>query len=112
MIKLKITRDKSVVGAAMPYRVYIDGEQKCMLLLGQTVVLDVPEKQIFLKVSMAGMMIHKIEAEAIIYPEKCKDGIVNCTVKTKADLKGILSFALGKAPGKPEITVEYHKEVF
>ena len=84
-MKLKITRDKAYVGAAMPYRVYIDGEEKCMLLLGQTVVLDVPEKKITLKVSMAGMMIHKIEAEAIIYPEKCKDGIVNCTIKTNAE---------------------------
>ena len=111
-MKLKITRDKAYVGAAMPYRVYIDGEEKCMLLLGQTVVLDVPEKKITLKVSMAGMMIHKIEAEAIIYPENCKDGIVNCTIKTKANFKGIFSLGLGKAPGKPEIIVEYHKEVF
>ena len=42
MIKLFITRDKVLLGAAVPYRVFIDGKKMCKLYFGQSDSYDIP----------------------------------------------------------------------
>ena len=108
-LTLNITRQKNYVGAAMPYRIYIDGVEVATIKIGGRISLIIPNKQIMLKFSMVGnaMAFHKIEKEIIIFPEYCKTDTINCVISTKTDWIGILTGGLFKASGKADIDVQY-----
>ena len=84
-IKLIISRDKSFVGAAMPYRVIVNGRELCKMKIGDTMSFELPNIQMAIRVSMVGnsMTIHSIEKEMVLFPQYCKTGVVNCKIKTK-----------------------------
>lgn len=108
-IKLNISRDKSFVGAAMPYRIFINREEKDKLKLGKSISFDLQNTQSTLKVSMAGksFMFHKIEKEVVLFPQHCKTGIINCKIKTKLNWLGFMTLGLLQAVGRTELEIEY-----
>ncbi len=109
-IKLNICRSKSFVGAAMPYRIIINGSEVGNILIGNRMSFDIPNTQSSLKVSMIGnsLTFHKIEKEVVLFPQYCKTGGINCVVKTTVNWIGLLTFGLLQAVGKIEIgDIEY-----
>lgn len=108
-IKLNIKRDNSMTGAAMPYRIIVNGKEEVKLTIGKNISLEIPKEQIVLKVSMVGnaMTFHKIRKEIVIFPQYCKTNIVNCTITTKLNWFGMLTMGLFQAVGRTEINVEY-----
>ena len=108
-IKLNISRDKAFVGAAMPYRIIINGKEICKLKIGKSFSMDLPNAQSALKVSMVGNSVtfHKIEKEVVLFPQYCKTGIVNCKISTKFNWIGYLTLGLLQAIGRTEIEIEY-----
>lgn len=109
-IQLNISRDKSVVAAGMPYRVYINGNEVTRLLLGQSFSTEINDEPTRLKVSLVGnaLSIHKIEKEINLIPSNSKAGFINCQITTKPKPSGIFTMGLLQAPGEAEINVEYY----
>ena len=54
IIKLNISRDKAFVGAAMPYRIIINGKEMNKIKIGGSLSFELPCVQSTLKVSMVG----------------------------------------------------------
>ena len=108
-IKLNISRDKAFVGAAMPYRISINGEEMGKVSVGKSVSYELPSIQSTLKVSMVGNSIsfHKIEKEIVVFPQYCTTGNVNCKIITKLNWLGLLTLGILQAIGKMEIEIEY-----
>lgn len=108
-IKLNIKRDNSMTGAAMPYRIIVNGKEEAKLTIGKNLSLEIPKEQIALKVSMVGnaMTFHRIGKEIVIFPQYCKTNIINCIITTKLNWFGMLTMGLFQAVGKTEISVEY-----
>lgn len=106
---LNISRQTNYVGAAAPYRIYIDGVEVTTIKIGDSVSLKIPHKQTALKVSMVGnaMSYHKIEKEIVIFPEYCKTDTINCVISTKTNWFGVLTGGLFSAVGKVNIDVQY-----
>ena len=109
-IQLNIVRDKSMTGAGMPYRIYINGKEVTRLTFGQSYSTEINDEPTKLKVSMVGnaITIHKIEKEITLLPNNCKSGLINCQITTKSNPLGILSGGLFKAAGETEINVVYY----
>lgn len=109
MIKLNISRDKSFVGAAMPYRIIINGKEMNKIKNGESLSFELPSIQSTLKVSMTGnsMTFHKIEKEVVLFPQYCKTGVINCRIKTKFNWLGCLTFGLFQAVGRMDLDIEY-----
>ena len=109
MIKLFITRDKALLGAAVPYRVFIDGKEMCKLSFGQSVSDDIPEKKTSLKFLMVGssFVLHNVEKEVTLFPDKCKTNIVDCTITTKVNYWGWFTLGIMEATCRPEIKIVY-----
>ena len=107
--KLKITRDKAFVASAMPYRIYINGQEVAKIKIGNEMTFDIPTSQTTLKVAMVGnaMTFHRIEKEVVLFPDHCKSGIIECRIASKANLIGILTCGLFQAIGHLDITVNY-----
>ena len=108
-IKLIISRDKSFVGAAMPYRIIINGKELCKIKIGDTKSFELPNSQMTMKVSMVGnsMTFHSIEKEVVLFPQYCKTGVVNCKIKTKTNWFGFFTLGLLQAIGRTVLDVEY-----
>lgn len=108
-IKLNVKREKAWVGAAVPYRVLIDGREVAKLSLGGSKTIEIPNRPIVLKVSMVGnsMAIHNIEKQVIIYPQYCKTGMVNCIIHTKIQWGGAMTLGIAQAMAKMDIEVNY-----
>ena len=109
-IQLNISRDKALVGAAMPYRVFINGEEIGKLNVGKNMLYELPRTQTTLKVSMVGnaLSFHKIEKEVALFPQYCKTGRIDCKIQTKFNWLGYLNLGLLQAIGKTKITIEYY----
>lgn len=108
-IKLNICRDKAFVGAAMPYRILINGTEIGKLKTGENLSCEIPNAQSSLKVSMVGnsLAFHKIEKETVLFPQYCKTGVISCNIKTKFNWIGYLTFGFLQAVGKTELEIEY-----
>lgn len=108
-VKLKISRDKAIVGAAMPYRIVINGTEVGKMKIGDTMFYELPDTQSTLIVSMVGnsLTFHKIEKEIVLFPQYCKTGIISCNIKTKLNWLGFLTFGLLQAIGRTELDLEY-----
>lgn len=108
-ITLNINRDKAFVGAAMPYRIIINGTEVGKIKIGKSITCELPNAQSSLKVSMVGnsLTFHKIEKEVVLFPQYCKTGVIKCTIRTKFNLIGYLSFGLLQAVGRTELEIEY-----
>lgn len=108
-IKLNISRDKAFVGAAMPYRIIINGTEVGKIKTGGNMSYELPNTQSTLKISMVGnsLTLHNIEKEVVLFPQYCKTGVINCAIKTKFDWLGYLTLGLLQAIGKMEIEVDY-----
>ena len=108
-IKLNVSRDKAFVGAVMPYRIIINGLEVGKLAYGKSVSYDIPANQSVLKVSMVGnaISVHRIEKEAVLFPQYCKTGIINCHIKTKFNLLGLLTIGFVQAIGRAELDINY-----
>lgn len=107
--KLHICRDKAFVGAAMPYRIIINGIETAKLAIGKSLFLEIPNEQSTLKVSMVGnsFTFHKIEKTVVLYPQYCKNDMINCKIKTKPNWVGCLTFGLLQAVGRVELEIDY-----
>ena len=108
-IILNISRDKAFVGAAMPYRIVINGMEKGKIKIGNNMSLELPCNQSTLKVSMVGnsLSFHNIEKEVVLFPQYCKTGVINCRIKTKFNWLGYLTLGLLQAVGRTELEMEY-----
>ena len=109
MIKLNISRDKAFAGAAMPYRIIINGKELNTIKNGGSLSFELPSIQSTLKVSMIGnsMTFHNIEKEVVLFPQYCKTGVINCKIKTKFNWLGSLTFGLFQAVGRMDLDIEY-----
>ena len=107
--KLDISRDKALVGAAMPYRIIVNGTEVGKIKIGNSMSFELPNTQSTLKVSMVGnsLTFHKIEKEVVIFPQYCKTGIINCRINTKFNWLGYLTLGLLQAIGRTELEIEY-----
>lgn len=108
-VRLNITRGKSFVGAAMPYRISVNGIELGKIALGKTMSFDIRKVQSSLQVSMVGnsMTFHKVEKEIVLFTQNSKSGVINCFVDTKLDFIGFITLGLLKAVGRLEIRVSY-----
>lgn len=108
-IKLNIIRDKAFVGAAMPYRVIINGVEKGKIKIGGSTSYEIPNNQSTLKISMVGnsLTFHNIEKEVVLFPQYCKTGVITCKIKTKFNWLGYLTLGLLQAVGRTELNIEY-----
>lgn len=108
-VKLNIRRDKVFVGAAMPYRIVINGTEVGKMKIGSTMFYELPNTQSTLNVSMVGnsLTFHKIEKEIVLFPQYCKTDIINCNIKTKFNWLGFLTLGLLQAIGRMELDIEY-----
>lgn len=108
-IKLNIRRDKAFVGAAMPYRIVINGTEVGKMKIGSSMFYELPNTRSTLKVSMVGnsLTFHKIEKEIVLFPQYCKTGVIRCKIKTKFNWLGYLTLGLLQAVGKVELEIEY-----
>ena len=63
MKTLNIERTKSFVGAAMPYRICVNGTEQGKLMIGNRLSVEIPDSNTVLKVSMVGndLTFHKME---------------------------------------------------
>ena len=109
MKTLNIERTKSFVGAAMPYRIYVNGTEQGKLMIGNRLSVEIPDSNTVLKVSMGGNIstFHKMEKEIVIFPEHCRGGIINCTISTKLNWIGLLTMGIFQAVGRLDINVKY-----
>lgn len=109
MIKLYITRDKSILGAAIPYRIFIDNVEECKLAFGQTASFDIQFRQTTLKVEMVGssFITKKVEKKVTLHPDRCKSGVIACMISTKINRLGLFSLGLFLPSCIPEIKIEY-----
>ena len=108
-ITLNVSRDKSFVGMGMSYRVFIDNREVSKLKIGKTFSCKLPSEQFVLRVSLVGnaLSLHKIQKEVVIFPQYCESGTINCKVRTKFSLLGMLTMGLIQAMGRAEIEVSY-----
>ena len=109
MITLNISRDKAYVGAAVPYKILIKGQEVTRLFVGKSFTMEIPDEPTVLKITMVGnaLAIHKIEKEVTLFPEYCKTNVIDCHIRTKAKWLGILTSGFLQAPGEVEVDVEY-----
>lgn len=107
--KLNISRDKSYVGSAMAYRVYINNHEVDKIKVGKSITLDIDDSPTTIKVSMVGNAIsfHRIEKEVVLFPEKCDSGIIDCLITTKPNWIGIFTYGLFQAVGRTELIINY-----
>lgn len=108
-IQLNITREKSFVGVAMPYRIIINGEEVGKVRSGGTLSVEIPNVNSTLEVSVVGnaMTFHPVKAYENLVPQYCKKGIINCVIKTKANVLGVLTSGIFQAVGRLELYVNY-----
>ena len=108
-IIINISRDKAFVGAAMPYRIIINGIEKGKINIGKNMSFELENSQSTLKVSMVGnsLTFHNIEKEAVLFPQYCKAGVINCKIRTKFNWLGYLTLGLLQAIGRTELDIEY-----
>ena len=109
MVKLNINRDKSIMGAAMPYRIMINGTELGKLNFGKSLSFELENVQSTLKVTMMGNSIvyHKVEKEVVLFPQYCKTGNINCRISTQCNWVGYLTLGLLQAVAKIELDIEY-----
>lgn len=108
-VKLNISRDRSLVGIAMPFRVSVDGNEIDLFKSGEYKTLIIPYKRVVLHVSMLGNKVafHKIYKEVVLFPQYCNSGIINCLISTKFNPLGLLTMGIFSSVGKIVIDVEY-----
>lgn len=108
-IKLNISRKKSFVGSAMPYRILINGMEVDKIKIGTNVSYELPNAQSTLKVSMVGntLSFHNIEKEVVLFPQYCKTGIIDCIIRTKLNWLGFLTYGLLQAVGRMDLEIVY-----
>lgn len=108
-VRLNVTRGKSFVGVAMPYKILVNGVELGSVAVGKTVSFSIPKVQSSLKVSMVGnsMTFHRVEKEIVLFPQNSVSGTVNCFIDTKLDFVGFITLGLLQAVGKLDIRVSY-----
>ncbi len=109
MITLNIERKKSFVGAAMPYRIYVNGVEVGTLMNGHSLSVEIPNVQSTIKVSMVGnaMTFHKLEKEVAIFPEYQKSKCMTCTISTKLNWVGLLTMGVYQPVGNVKMSLGY-----
>lgn len=108
-VTLKVTRKSGFVAAAMPYKILVDDKEVGKLMPGKSLTLEIPAVPTKLSVNMVGnsLTFHEMRDEEHLFPEKSKRGLIECTIETKANVLGILTSAVFKAPGTIHIETEY-----
>lgn len=108
-VTLKVTRKSGFVAAAMPYKILIDDKEVGKLMPGKSLTVEIPAVPTKLAVNMVGnsLTFHEMKDEEQLFPEKAKRGLIECTIDTKANVLGILTSAVFKAPGTIHILTEY-----
>lgn len=108
-ITLNINRKSSFVGAAMPYRIFLNGTEIAKIGNGKSVSIEIPAEQAALKVSMVGnaITLHRIEKEVVLFPQSCPTNIIDCQIETKANWLGVLTYGLLSAVGRVELKMDY-----
>lgn len=96
MINLIIYRESFFFGSALPYRIYINGEEVKKISSGSRVSLTIPETEVTLKVSTFSnfLCLHKSEKEITLYPEQCKSGTITCDIRPNLNTIGYLTSGL------------------
>lgn len=110
-ITLNITRDKSFIGAAMSYRINLNGTEIGLLRVGESISIEIDSADnLSLSASMVGnaISIHKIEKEILLQPKFCKTKVIDCLIRTKFNIIGFLTLGLLSAIGNTEIRVMYN----
>lgn len=117
-IKLKINRENSIFGCAVPYTIYINDKEIAQLPNGRLITTDVPgNEKFYLAVSTSGKqgsVFQKITPHSsmtlkkvLIHPEYCKNGTVTCNIITKANILGAVSFGFLRPGTDLDIHVDY-----
>ena len=108
-ITLNVSRDKSLVGAGMSYRIFINDKEVAKLRIGKTFSCQLPDEQFALRTSMVGnaLSFHKIGKEVVVFPEYSKSGVINCKLRTRLNWLGFLTLGMFQAIGRTEIEVLY-----
>ena len=108
-ITLNVSRDKSLVGAGMSYRIFINDKEVAKLRIGKTFSCQLPGEQFTLRASMVGnaLSFHKIGKEVVVFPEYSKSGVINCKLRTRQNWLGFLTLGMFQAIGRTEIEVLY-----
>lgn len=106
---LRITRDKSFVGAIMPYRIKIDGREITKISTGGDVVINVPMTPFKVDIEMVGnsMNFHPIRSTLNIDPRHSKSGCMYCHLTTKPNWAGIIVSGLFFPIGKLVVNFNY-----
>ena len=108
-VKLNVARDKSFVAAGMSYRIFINEKEVAKLRIGKVFYCQIPKERLVLRIAMVGnaLSFHKMVKEVIIFPECSTAGVVNCKVRTKLNLIGLLTGGLFQTIGRIEVDVSY-----
>jgi len=103
-VLLKITRDKAWAAAALPYRIFINNEQRAMLRIGKRIELEVPKERFAIRVEAVGnkLQFQRIESEKVIFPAYCENGVIECRVSSSLQAVGYLTLGLIK----PMVTIK------
>lgn len=109
MATIHITRDKSFVGAAMPYRIKIDGREAAKITVGGHIDMDIPTYPFRLDFEMVGnsMNFHPIRATLNIDPRHATSGHLKCHLITKPNWGGIITSGLFMPVGKLNVDFKY-----
>lgn len=117
-IKLNIIRKKSYLGAVVPYSVYLNDVEIVKLPNGRRVSLDVPADNKFLltiSILKKNSFVRKITPHSalssktvMIHPEYCKNGIVNCTITTHANIIGAVSLGFLSPQTDLNVRIDYN----
>ena len=115
---MNIIRKKSFLGAALSYVVYFNDVEIVKIPNGRQVSLDVPaDKKFMLTVSilkkdsiMQALTPHPMlsSKKVMIHPEYCKNGVIDCTITTHANLTGSISFGWLRSMMELKVSVNYN----
>lgn len=106
----RVHRKKALTGMAMPYTIKIDGVKKGSVKNGESIELEIPNRNCVLLIDMVGnsITLHKIRKEVVLFPEHCSTGIIECVVDTSYNWLGGLTFGLLQATGKISLNINYN----
>lgn len=108
-VHVMIRRHRSLTGAAMPFRIMVNGRELTKLNIGQKYMTDLPKEQFTLKISMVGnaFTFHKLEKEVVVFPAYCKRGSIYCDISVRINWLGCFTFGIFQAVGYPEVQIRY-----
>lgn len=109
MATLKLTRDTSFCGIAMPYRILMDGVEVGRISVGKSLDLPMPARTFRLDIEMVGksLTFHPVKTFVMIDPLKAESGIVKAHITTSPRWIHALTNGIWGPVGKAQVKVLY-----